>query len=148
MIFCMALFHIPANIPASYGHGDKRWKPSVKMAKLSVFKRVYSKESIANAIRVRGIHRAKREIKEHPRIYGVGESLDDINCFIVGLGNVLFEVDNFIEAVDICFKCFKVLKIDFPKESIKFWQFVDACFYKTGPIPANINSTMKLLKID
>lgn len=142
----MALFHIPANIPASYEHGDKRWRPTVKMAKLSVFKRVYSKESIAKAIKLRGIVRVKRDIKEHPIIYGVGESLDEINCFFVALGNVLFEFDSFVKALDICFKCYKVFKIDFPKESIKFWRFLDAVFYRTGPVDNNLRSLIELLE--
>lgn len=148
MIFCMGLFHLPANIPASYDHGNKRWRPTVKKAKLSVFKRVYSKQSIAKAIRLRNIERSQRNIKEHPIIYGIGETLDEVNCFFVALANVLFEFDNFIEALDICFKCYKVLKIDFPKESIKFWKFIDAVFYQTVPAPTNLHSLINLLELD
>ncbi len=76
-----------------------------------------------------------KEIKDHPIIYGIGECLEDVELFYVALGGTLFEYDSFIHALDACFKYFKVLKIEFPKESIKFWQFIDATFYKTTTEP-------------
>ncbi len=148
MIFCMALFHLPINIPAGLQYGELRWRPSIKMSKLSVFKKVYSKDSIAKAIAIRNIERSLHDIKEHPRIYGVGESLDEINCFFVALGNVLLEFDSFVLALDAAFKCFKTLNIDFPAESFKFWNFINAVFYKIGPIDSDIRLTTNLLNLE
>ncbi len=128
----MALFHIPEIIQSSIGYGAKRWRPSVKMSKNMVFKRVYSRDSIAKAIRARTINREKREIKDHPIIYAVGEDLDEMTDFYVGLGDLLFKFSSFIDALDASFKCFKVFQLDYPIESAKFWKFINLVFYKTG----------------
>lgn len=128
----MALHHLPVNVPSSYDYGVKRWRPSTKKSKYTVFKRVYSKNSIPKAIKERALDRNLHEIKDHPLIYGIGEYLYDIELFYVALGDALFEYRSFIDALDACFKYFKVFKIDFPLESIKFWKFLDAVFYKTN----------------
>lgn len=120
----MALFHIPDIIQPAIGYGSKRWRPTIKLSKKSVFQRVYSKNSIAKAIKGRQIQRDKKNIKDHPLIYGVGEYYDDMTDFYVAFGD-------FVEALDASFKCFKVFKLDYPKESTKFWKFIDLVFYKT-----------------
>lgn len=127
----MALFHIPEIIQAAIGYGPKRWRPTVKNSKNSVFKRVFSRDSITRAVRARNIERVKNQITEHPLIYGVGEHLDEMTDFYVALGDILYKFNSFIEALDASFKCFKVLQLDYPKESINFWTFVDLVFYKT-----------------
>lgn len=127
----MALFHVPINITASFGFGAKRWRPTIKTSKDSVFKRVYSGASIAKAMQIRKTERDKRDIKEHPLIYGIGEYFDEMSVFYVAMGNILYKFNSFIEALDASFKCYKVLKRDYPKESAKFWNFIDAVFYKT-----------------
>lgn len=127
----MALFHIPDIIQPALGYGSKRWRPSIKLSKKSVLQRVYSKNSIAKAIKGRQIQRDKRNIKDHPIIYAVGEYYDEMTDFYVASGDVLYQFKSFVEALDASFKCFKVFKLDYPKESVKFWKFIDLVFYKT-----------------
>lgn len=131
IVFCMALFHLPINIPASFGFKAKRWRPTVKSSKNSVFKRVYSGASIAKAMQVRKAARDKQDIEEHPLIYGIGEYFDEMSEFYVAMGDILYKFNSFIEALDASFKCYKVLKRDYPKDSAKFWNFIDSVFYKT-----------------
>lgn len=140
----MALFHIPEIIQAGLGYGLKRWRPTIKLSKNSVFKRVYSRESIAKAVRARNIERDKQEINDHPIIYGVGEYLDEMTDFYVALDGALFQFNSFIEALDASFKCYKVLRLDYPKESVNFWKFINLVFYKSGN-EKNSSSIMALL---
>lgn len=114
IIACMALHHLPVNIPASKYYGRNRWRPSTKKSKYSVFKRVYSNNSIPNAIKQRSLERSTHEIKDHPLIYGIGEDLEDVELFYVAFGSTIFEYNSFIDALDACFKYFKVLKLEFP----------------------------------
>lgn len=141
----MALFHIPNIIQGVLEFGSKRWRPTVKMSKNSVFKRVYSRNSIAKAIKARKIERDKNKIQNHPIIYGVGQYFDEMDVFYVALGDVLYEFNSFVEALDASFKCYKVLCLDYPKESVKFWKFMDLVFYKTGQV-TNSSSLMPLIK--
>lgn len=131
MVFLMAIFHVPNLIQGVVDFGPKRWRPTVKSSKNSVFKRVYSRNSIAKAIKARNIERDKNNIQKHPIIYGVGQYFDEMTTFFVALGDVLFKFNSFIEALDASFKCYKALRLDYPKESVKFWEFIDLVFYKT-----------------
>lgn len=130
IVFCMGLFHVPVNIPTAFNFGPKRWRPTIKHSKLSVFKFVYSKTSIAKAIKLRNTERSLRNIDDHPIIYGIGESIDEIFEFFVVMGDIIYEFKSFIEALDASFKIYKVLKRKYAKESSKFWNFIDLAFYK------------------
>lgn len=131
IVFCMGLFHIPVNIPTAFNFGPKRWRPTVKHSKLSVFKLVYSRNSVAKAIKLRNAERTSRHIDEHPIIYGIGESFDEIFEFFVVIGDIIYEFKSFTEALDASFKIYKVLERNYAKESSKFWNFIDSPFYKT-----------------
>lgn len=145
----MALFHIPDIIQGSVEFGQKRWRPTVKRSKNSVFKRVYSRNSIARAIKARKIERDKNNIQDHPMIYAVGQYFDEMNNFYVALGDVLYEFHSFVEALDATFKCYKVLRLDYPKESTKFWKLIDSVFYKTDKEKnSSIMSVINLLQLE
>lgn len=52
--------------------------------------------------------------------------------YAVGIGDLYYLQNNLIEAVDVAFKLFKMLRIEYPLESEKVWQLLEAVFYKTG----------------
>lgn len=122
-----ALHHLL--IPSSIGWGAKRWRPSVKSSKGTMLQIVASKSSIPLKLKFRKTQRNLRSIEDHPIIFGVGEE-EDIEEYIVVMGNIFYSFENFIDALDACFKCHVIFNRNFPPESLKFWTFLNLIFYK------------------
>lgn len=49
--------------------------------------------------------------------------------FCVVYDNIYYSFDNFLVALDICFKIFFVFKLTYPKQSEKFWLFIQKKLY-------------------
>uniref|UniRef100_A0A1I8P1J6 Uncharacterized protein n=1 Tax=Stomoxys calcitrans TaxID=35570 RepID=A0A1I8P1J6_STOCA len=65
-----------------------------------------------------------------PFILAVGDSMFSSieQCFVYLDGNLL-AFDNFLRALDICFKSFHLFNLQYPKASDPFWTFIEAYFY-------------------
>lgn len=72
----------------------------------------------------------KRGESIQPFILAVGDSMFSSieQCFVYLDGN-LIAFDNFLRALDICFKSFHLFNLQYPKASDPFWTFIEAYFY-------------------
>lgn len=65
-----------------------------------------------------------------PFLMVVGKHLKNINKIFVYFDEVKFEFNSVVRAVDVCFKIYHVLNLEYPKPSTTFWTFIENFFYK------------------
>lgn len=65
-----------------------------------------------------------------PLIIGIGNDLLSITEFIVFYDNVKYTFNNFIAALDCCFKIFHALDLHYPKDSNCFWLFIETFLFE------------------
>lgn len=65
-----------------------------------------------------------------PFLYCVGSDFLHIEEIFIFFDNIRYQFFNFLRAVDICFKIFFVFNLDFPKESVMFYSFLETYFFK------------------
>lgn len=65
-----------------------------------------------------------------PFIIIVGLSLREIESYYVVVDNILYKLDNILRAIDICFKVFMVLDVQYPIECEQIWLFFQQYIYK------------------
>lgn len=65
-----------------------------------------------------------------PYIIVVGPSIKDIQNSFVCIDDVLYNTASVLEAVDVCFKAFQVLQLNYPAASEHLWIIIQKCFYK------------------
>lgn len=65
-----------------------------------------------------------------PLIIGIGNDLLSITEFIVFYDNIKYIFNNFIAALDCCFKIFHVLDLHYPKDCNSFWLFIQTYFFE------------------
>lgn len=74
------------------------------------------------------------------------ENVSQIEKFKVVFGASQFEYENFVTAVDICFKIYKTLNIQYP-ESKHVWTFLDQAFFKvSSDTTSKISDVLNKLK--
>lgn len=87
------------------------------------------------------IGKTHQELEEHisflknkkesiqPFILCIGEDILSISEIYVYFDGIKYKFHSFLRAVDICFKTIYVFDLDFPNESIMFWNFIETFFY-------------------
>lgn len=103
------------------------WTPTVLMSEQSFLKTVnghfYMKEEMAKRIKFC----KENGINSHPVIFEI------ITClgtrYHVCIENVCYKVESLMVGVDVAYKIYKTLNIDFPPESKKVWKFISYIFY-------------------
>lgn len=72
------------------------------------------------------------ELKQtvQPYIIIVGHSFREIESYYVVVDNILYKLDNILQALDICFKIFMVLDARYPTECEQVWLFLQLYIYK------------------
>lgn len=65
-----------------------------------------------------------------PYIIVVGPSLKNIQNSYVCIDDVLYTTSSTVEAVDVCFKAFHVLQLNYPAASEHLWIIIQKCIYK------------------
>lgn len=106
-------------------------KPSVLASKNSFFRKVNGTSKICRELEKRNLICQKRNKQKHPLIFEI-VSKSCAPRYAVGIGDIYYPQENLVEAVDVAFKLFKMLRIEYPLESEKVWQLLEAVFYKTG----------------
>lgn len=74
-----------------------------------------------------GVTKSSKMKRYNEYIYDVRE-IENIQIFRVIFGSTIFENENFLTALDFCFKVYSTLKIPYP-ESKTVWYFLDQAFY-------------------
>ncbi|XP_036331763.1 uncharacterized protein LOC118743286 [Rhagoletis pomonella] len=71
-----------------------------------------------------------RKEKIQPYLIVVGSDIKSLTEFYVNYGGALQKFHSFIAALDICFKVFHVLNLEYPRESSLMWYFLQKQIYK------------------
>lgn len=71
----------------------------------------------------------KLKITLQPLPIIIGRDLDNIEASYVNVNNVLYNIDNPLKAVDICFKIYHVLNASYPVECEHVWLFLQKLVY-------------------
>ncbi|KAG4071068.1 hypothetical protein HA402_002740 [Bradysia odoriphaga] len=93
------------------------------MSKSSVFQRVFQKTSIPKAQKIRENNTKNIGGYEHPRIYGIGEHLDEMECFVVAFGEISREFPNFTVRRLVCIVKKSVSSVSFDFFIVCEWFF-------------------------
>ena len=84
-------------------------------------------------------------------VFEGSSSSNDVNELLLVIHSNIYKVssNNILEAVDYCFKCATVLKIDFPVECKHIWNFLAERYYKKSvdKVYAVANTLIKKLDI-
>lgn len=59
-----------------------------------------------------------------------GDEITDIQEILLYFDETIYKFINMLRAVDICFKIIYLFNLDFPKESIMFWSFIELHYFK------------------
>jgi hypothetical protein len=84
-----------------------------------------------------------------PYVIVIGESYEKINqCFCISDG-IRYKAQSFIHALDLCFKLFYVLRLEYPTPSFFVWVFLEKFIYdmsETKKISSNVNILVRQFK--
>lgn len=64
-----------------------------------------------------------------PFIMVVGTILEPKE-FLVYLDGHKYQINAFLNAIDVCFKIFNLFNLEYPIESVSVWSFIQKYFYK------------------
>ncbi|KAL6419622.1 hypothetical protein ACFW04_013708 [Cataglyphis niger] len=65
-----------------------------------------------------------------PFIIFVGRDASSINAYYVCIDKILYKIESALKVIDVCYKCFFVLHICYPKECQQVWLLIQKCLYK------------------
>ncbi|XP_071578556.1 uncharacterized protein [Temnothorax nylanderi] len=104
-------------------------KASIAMSRDSMIKYVTTSADITK-IRQEAIDEAKEtQTSVQPYIIVVG-SISNVSNTYVTIDEVLYSTDSMLEALDVCFKAFHVLQINYPDASKHLWMLIQKGLYK------------------
>lgn len=84
----------------------------------------------------------KKDIEHYPMIFGIGNDEEQVSEFVVALCDVYYTFPSFLQAMDGAFKCFIFYSIPFPTQTVRFWSFINAIFYKISVIDLKLTPTL------
>lgn len=64
-----------------------------------------------------------------PYVIVVGPTLHEISTSYVCIDDVLYNTSSTLEAIDVCFKTFHVLQLQYPTASEHLWFIIQKCLY-------------------
>lgn len=107
-------------------HQDKIWKFTINDSIESFVVEVTDASQVAEKIENAKSFCISKNLRLQPFIIY-------INCsepqFCVAYDNIYYSFNNFLVALDICFKVFFIFKLTYPKQSEKFWLFIQKYLY-------------------
>lgn len=69
-----------------------------------------------------------------PLIIVIGDSLSELKNFYVYLNEAKFKYSTFLASLDLCFKIFHVLHLEYPSPCYGAWLFIQKFFYEIDTI--------------
>lgn len=121
----MSLHHML--VPSKMIVKGATWKPTVPSSQNSFLKTVNGERKMQKEMQSRNDFCKKNHIKNHPVIFEITTCMGI--RYSVCISNQYYKVESLIEAVDVSYKLYKTLNIDFPPESQKVWKFIAKIFY-------------------
>lgn len=109
-----------------HGSSKKFWKISIGDSIASFVEETRSAADVHNIIDRKKAFCIGKDIKLQPFLIYIQEPNDQ---FCICYDSIFYSFNSLLNAVDILFKIFFVLNIQYPIESIKFWIFIQRFFY-------------------
>lgn len=104
------------------------WRPSIAASQDSFFCQINTINDLDRKVQQKNDQSAKLGLSQQPYVIGVGE-ISAIETYYVIIDEIRYKFDNFVKALDICFKSHYVLNIDYSKESQLIWLFIQIYFF-------------------
>lgn len=121
----MALHHLL--MPATRVLNKEYWKPTVRMSQQSFMKVVNGEHVMRGDMTKRNNFCKAYGISSHPLIFEITTCMG--TRYNVCIKNICYKVGSLLEGVDVAYKIFKILNIEFPFECRKVWKFIEHIFY-------------------
>ena len=107
------------------------WKPSKVEAREGFIKHVKSSAEIRQAIELRLGTLHTKGVPSQPYIIVVGESLEQINSYLVVANrSVIYERLSIMHTVDTCYKITWALNAEYGIDTYPVWYFIQKAIYK------------------
>lgn len=84
--------------------------------------------------------------KIQPLIICQGLSIYDFKEIFVYFDNIKYKSENFISALDTCFKIINLFNLNYPIQSKNVWLFIQYYFYNIKFLNDNFNSAITTMK--
>ncbi|XP_047984445.1 uncharacterized protein LOC125224968 [Leguminivora glycinivorella] len=111
-------------------NGKKRfYKPSIVESQNSFILHVTNQSEIKTKLEQYQKMHLARGTTFQPLVIVVGPTSRDLQHFYVAVESVLYKVDQLLKAVDVCFKLFNTVNLQYPLECLSVWQFIQRFFY-------------------
>lgn len=121
----MALHHLL--MPSKTVVNGENWKPTVLMSQQSFLKGVNGQHVMLSNMAKRVEFCKKYGMKIHPVIFEITTCMGA--RYYVCIKDVCYKVESLVEGVDVAYKVFKILNVEFPLECRKVWKFIEHIFY-------------------
>ncbi|XP_055904562.1 uncharacterized protein LOC129940293 [Eupeodes corollae] len=110
--------------------GKPGWKVNIKDSEKSFVLRCSQENDILSQVEVEKKKCLEYKIPYQPSIIAVGESLLSKTDFYIYFDGSLLKFNNFISCLDTCFKIFHVFDLEYPKQSLLIWTFIQTYIYE------------------
>lgn len=126
----MLLLHSIIHPRGFYKKTDgSKTKITIELAQESQFLLIPSENDLVRKIEERALFYKNLNIGVQPYIIAVGKNIFDPTTYFVIVDNLTFKFENFVKALDICFKAHTVFNVKFAFESMNVWIFIQKYFY-------------------
>lgn len=125
----MSLHSVTFLVPKRVSTKKKTWTPAIACSENAFLWVVKKKEDIAGVMQCRKTACDLMDIDYHPMMFECNTK-DGGPKYFIGICDVTYECNSFLQAVDASFKIFIMFKIPFPPECKRVWIFLNEIFYK------------------
>lgn len=116
-------------------HINRKVKFSKREVKDSFFMRCSSQSDFRSELKKKNEDHLKAKVPIQPLPIFVGTDVKALDCY-VEVNSTLYSTTSLLQAVTVCFKCFFVLNLSYPKAAEKLWTFIQNELFHIGPYVA------------
>lgn len=114
-------------VPSKTIVNKENWKPTVPMSQKSFLNVVNGEHVMKSDMEKRDKFCKMYGMKNHPVIFEITTCMG--TRYNVCIKDVCYKVESLLQGIDVAYKIFKVLNIEFPLECRKVWKFIEHIFY-------------------
>ncbi|KAK9736409.1 hypothetical protein QE152_g12506 [Popillia japonica] len=126
-------FYILANFLPPRARIQKKkgynWKPSTEESKESFIHRVNTVSEVHISIDKKREKATKYGVTVQPYVLAVGPDLNNIISSYLVIDRNVYKVQSMLKAIDICFKTYRALHLQYPLECEQIWLFLQKAIY-------------------